>query len=58
MWGININGEPIRLDEWDEIFANQKVQDGLEFTRNTTVDLVIDRLLVSKADQKRLAEAN
>ena len=54
---ININGESIRLDEWDEIITDQKVQDGLEFTRNTTVDLVIDRLLVSKVDQKRLAEA-
>jgi len=54
---ININGEPVRLDEWDEISTNHKDQNGLEFTRDTTVDLVIDRLLVSKDDQKRLAEA-
>ena len=54
---ININGESIRLDEWDEIITDQKVQDGLKFNRDTTVDLVIDRLLVSKVDQKRLAEA-
>jgi excinuclease ABC subunit A len=54
---LNINGKPIRLDDWEEIITNQDVQDGLEFTRNTTVDLVIDRLLVSRADQKRLAEA-
>ena len=54
---LNINGKSIRLDEWEEIFANQDVQEGLVFTRNTTVDLVIDRLLVSRDDQKRLAEA-
>ena len=54
---LNINGKSIRLDDWDDIFANQDVQEGLEFTRNTTVDLVIDRLLVSRDDQKRLAEA-
>ena len=54
---LNINGKSIRLDEWEEIITNQDVQDGLEFTRNTTVDLVIDRLLVSRDDQKRLAEA-
>ncbi|GIT08853.1 MAG: hypothetical protein CM1200mP30_24830 [Pseudomonadota bacterium] len=54
---LNINGEPIRLDEWNEIYANHKDQNGLGFTRDTTVDLVIDRLLVNRDDQKRLAEA-
>ncbi len=54
---ININGESFRLDEWDNIPKKNKDQNGLEFTCETTVDLVIDRLLVSINDQKRLAEA-
>ena len=54
---ININGKSFRLDEWDNIPTKNKDQNGLEFTGETTVDLVIDRLLVSINDQKRLAEA-
>ena len=54
---LNINGEPIRLDDWEDIITNHEVHDVSEFNRTTTVDLVIDRLLVSKSDQKRLSEA-
>ncbi|GIT71659.1 MAG: hypothetical protein Ct9H300mP28_14730 [Pseudomonadota bacterium] len=46
---ININGDPLRLDEWDEIFQTKKFRMAGKFTRNTTVVLgLIDRLLVRK----------
>ncbi len=48
---LYINKKPIHLDEWEEI------EPTLKFTRKTPVDLVIDRLKVEDADQKRFAEA-
>ncbi len=48
---LYINGETIRLDEWKENSAKFKL------SKNTTVDLGIDRLRVNSEEQKRLAEA-
>ena len=48
---VYINGKAIRLDEWKENSAKFKL------SKNTTVDLGIDRLRVNPEEQKRLAEA-
>ena len=48
---LYINGKAIRLDEWKENSAKFKL------SKNTTVDLGIDRLRVNPEEQKRLAEA-
>ena len=48
---IYINGKAIRLDEWQEKSAK------LKLSKNTSVDLGIDRLHIDAEEQKRLAEA-
>ena len=48
---LYINGKAIRLDECKENSAKFKL------SKNTTVDLGIDRLRVNLEEQKRLAEA-
>ncbi len=54
---LYINEKLIRLDEWDENFGSRDYSKELQLTRNTSVDLVVDRLQVRMEDQKRLAEA-
>lgn len=46
-----INDKLIRLDDWEEI------EPGLHLKASTTVDLVIDRLLISQEEHKRLVES-
>ena len=48
---IYVNGKAIRLEEWEEYSPK------LTLSKNTSVDLGIDRLIVNLEEKKRLAEA-
>ena len=53
---LYINGKTIRIDEWEEVMSKNNSQGNLKLTKNTSVDLGIDRLLVNPSEQNRLAE--
>ncbi len=53
---LYVNGKSIRLDEREEMSRKNESQVDLKLTRNTSVDLGIDRLRVNPVEQKRLAE--
>ena len=53
---LYINGESIRLDECLEIFQNKIHNANFKLTKNTSIDLGIDRLVVNPHEQNRIAE--
>ena len=53
---LYVNGKPIRLDEREEMSRKNESPVDFKLTRNTSVDLGIDRLRVNPVEQKRLAE--